>query len=399
MTHELHLVADTNLFFECKSLSELPWEELGADPIVLLLTTPLLSEIDKHKKGSGRTRKRALDLFGIVRGMIKSKQNEHVVREDNPRVVLRRAPMITPDPDFLGPLNYNKVDDELVGITATLTKSDESISVAIITDDTNVASSADHLGLRVELIDESWRREPQQTDEARRIQQLEKDLDTYRQQEPIIVCDIQGLDEGSERVRRTAVEATPLSQAEIDRALSKLEDKFPMKTDFAVPPDEIHGAESIETLVRWTFVAPSDDAVKKYQNEDYPAWIDKCRTTLTTLHEGYPSGAKDVVLTFEFENQGTRPAQDAKIEFRCDGDIAIVRPGNSDDGDASDDENDLKEKTVSLPESWRRPSFPAPPSPPQIKRVVHRAPLIVTSRPKTGLDFAALGASPFAHLI
>jgi len=142
-------------------------------------------------------------------------------------------------------------------------------------------------------------------------------------------------------------------------------------------------------------VAPSDDAVKKYQNEDYPAWIDKCRTTLTVLHEGYPSGAEDVVLTFEFENKGTRPAEDAKIEFRCDGDIAILRPGDSDDGDERDDENALEEEIVSLPESWRLPSFPAPPSPPQIKRVVHRAPLILAPRPKTALDLATLGASGF----
>jgi hypothetical protein len=37
MPRELHLVADTNLFFECKSLSQLPWQELGKDPIVILL--------------------------------------------------------------------------------------------------------------------------------------------------------------------------------------------------------------------------------------------------------------------------------------------------------------------------------------------------------------------------
>ena len=30
---ELRLVADTNLFFECRKLEELPWQELGHDPI------------------------------------------------------------------------------------------------------------------------------------------------------------------------------------------------------------------------------------------------------------------------------------------------------------------------------------------------------------------------------
>ena len=56
---ELHLVADTNLYFECCSLEDLPWESLGYDPIVLLLAKPVLDEIDKHKNANGRTRKRA----------------------------------------------------------------------------------------------------------------------------------------------------------------------------------------------------------------------------------------------------------------------------------------------------------------------------------------------------
>ncbi|OHV89831.1 hypothetical protein [Mesorhizobium sp. ORS 3428] len=34
---DIHLVADTNLFFECKPLEQLPWQELGYDPVVILL--------------------------------------------------------------------------------------------------------------------------------------------------------------------------------------------------------------------------------------------------------------------------------------------------------------------------------------------------------------------------
>ena len=41
-SREVHLVADTNLFFECKALEELRWDELGYDPIVILLTKPVL---------------------------------------------------------------------------------------------------------------------------------------------------------------------------------------------------------------------------------------------------------------------------------------------------------------------------------------------------------------------
>jgi len=383
MSRELHLVADTNLFFECKSLSQLPWHELGGDPIVILLTNPLLGEIDKHKKGSGRTRKRALKVFEIVRNMLKSQQSEFVVQEAYPRVVLRRAPMIQPDPEHIGALNYNKVDDALVGITSTLRKAANYHDVAVITDDTNVAASADHIGLRIELVDESWRREPQQSDEQVRIQKLEKDLDTYRQQEPVITCEVFGLDEGKQYASRIITKAQPLTQAEIDAALDALKAKHPIRTDFSVPPDEIHGVDSIETMERWSYIAPNDETISKYQNEHYPAWLEKCREILMALHEGHPKSIEVVTLTFEFENVGTRPAEDAKIEFSCNGEIAFRRPPEE------DDDSDIRSPAP----PWYRPSFPSPPNAPGVERVVHRAPFIHQPKSNKRVDIGTVLAA------
>ena len=42
-------IADTNLFFEAKRLEDLPWADLGVDPIVIGLTKPVQGEIDRHK--------------------------------------------------------------------------------------------------------------------------------------------------------------------------------------------------------------------------------------------------------------------------------------------------------------------------------------------------------------
>lgn len=391
MPRELHLVADTNLFFECKSLSQLPWQDLGGDPIIILLTSPLLSEIDKHKKGSGRTRGRALKVFQIVRDMLKTKQTEYVISEENPRVVLRKLMVVEADPAYNGALNYLKVDDQLVGITSTLSKSAKDYDVGIITDDTNVAATADHLGLHIELIDESWRREPQQSDEQVRIQKLEKDRDAYRQQEPIISCNITGLDEGNDKISRTIAEVKSLTSDQIDEALDALREKHPMTTDFSTPPDEIHGAEAIESLQRWTFVAPTCDEIARYQKEAYPAWLEQCRSKLENLHKGYPDGAESIVLNFEFENQGSRPAEDARIEFQCDGDIAIYRLPDEEDG-LDDDEVADNASEVANPAPWERPSFSVPPSSPKADRIIHRAPLIKTPRRRVGTDLAALSA-------
>jgi hypothetical protein len=69
-----------------------PWLDLA----VIALTKPVIGEIDKHKKGGGRTRKRALDINGRIRSMLVSGQPESVIHEASPRVILRLMPVVPP---------------------------------------------------------------------------------------------------------------------------------------------------------------------------------------------------------------------------------------------------------------------------------------------------------------
>ena len=96
----------------------MPWVELGYDPIDIVLTKPVLDEIDKHKKAAGRTRARALEIFGLVRSMLKSSAQEVEIQASSPRVLLRRMPNVKPDPSFEGDLDYTKTDEKLVGIVS-----------------------------------------------------------------------------------------------------------------------------------------------------------------------------------------------------------------------------------------------------------------------------------------
>jgi hypothetical protein len=235
------------------------------------------------------------------------------------------------------------------------------------------------------LVDESWKREPRQSDEQVRIQKLEKDLDTYRQQEPVIKCEIFGLDEGKQCASKAITKAQPLMQVEIDDALEALKAKHPIRSDFSVPPDEILGVESIETLERWSYIAPSDETISKYQKEDYPAWLKKCHEIFSTLHESYPKSDEVVTLTFAFENVGTRPAEDAKIEFSCNGDIAFRR--------SPEEDEDSVTGTRSPSPLWHRPSLPSPPTTPRIERVVHRAPFIRQAKHSKGVDIGSVLAA------
>ncbi len=131
MTNSLILVADTNLFLECKKLEELPWQELGADEVIIQLTAPVLSEIDKHKKSTGRTRERAIEINSKIGNLLNSYSDELTVRDNNPKVTLRIDSVLTPDAKLASTLDYSSNDDRLVGITSQLAEnlSDAGASV------------------------------------------------------------------------------------------------------------------------------------------------------------------------------------------------------------------------------------------------------------------------------
>jgi hypothetical protein len=157
--HGLHLVADTNLFIEFKALDQLPWEELGRDPIAIVVTKPLLDEIDRHKKGgTGRRRDRALEIFGRVRQMLEDRVTESVIREAGPRVVLRRNRRVRPDESLKDDLDFDKTDERLIGIVSALAAEATDYEVKLFTDDAGPAGIATELDVPFELINAAWRR-------------------------------------------------------------------------------------------------------------------------------------------------------------------------------------------------------------------------------------------------
>ncbi len=60
MRRVIYFFPDTNLFLQCSPLDQLDWSCFGADRVDLVVTRPMIAEVDSHKgKGNGRTAKRA----------------------------------------------------------------------------------------------------------------------------------------------------------------------------------------------------------------------------------------------------------------------------------------------------------------------------------------------------
>lgn len=357
---EIHLVADTNLFFECKLLEQLPWKELGYDSVVVLLTKPVLDEIDKHKKAGGRTRKRALEIFGRVRGMLNSSAKEVEIQSSSPKVVLRLMPNVKPDAALNEHLDYTKVDERLIGIASTLRAPASEYCVKLFTDDTGPAAIADSLGVPYLLVDESWRRPPAETTEEKRVKALERDLATYRAQEPKISISVCEPANESNIVEVTRRVATPLTEVEVESVLTNLRLRHPLVVDFTPPPSSSTTARTGE-VTTIEYAAPAEDEIANYRDVLYPQWIEKCRKILNGLHEGRDEIEPRIVLRWLMSNKGTRPASQVRIEFEAKGPLALRRLHVD-----AEDEEDAKAGDASLqlpaPSNGRFPLAPKPPS-------------------------------------
>lgn len=386
----MHLVADTNLFFECKSLGELPWTELGHDPVVIILTKPILDEIDKHKKANGRTRSRALEIFSRVRDMLKSSTQEIEIRPSSPKVLLRLMANVRPDPALKEDLDYTKTDEKLIGIVSTLCAQAADNGVRLFTDDTGPAAIADGLAIPYLMIEKDWRRPPSESTEEKKIRDLEKDLATYRTLEPeisIAVCD--PADE-SNVVNVTRRVPTPLTETEVSELLAVLRQKHALVTDFT-PPSPSRTTGLFGEIATTTFTAPAENDITNYRDVLYPGWIEECRKILANLHKNQAEIEPPTLLRWSMSNDGTRPASHVRIEFEAKGPLVLRRlPADGSGPEATDTPAKLTVAST--------PRLPPAPKPPPFQKQVIRVPSPGESKLVRAGDISALHASAISRL-
>lgn len=387
---EIHLVADTNLFFECKPLEQMPWQELGHDPVVILLAKPVLDEIDKHKNANSRTRDRALEIFRRVRQMLASSVLESEIRTSSPRVVLRRMPSVRPDSTLEEHLDYTKADERLIGIVSALNSRSPEHRAVLFTEDAGPAMTADSLDIPYLMIDQSWRRPPQETDDAKRIKELKKEVEAYQAQEPRISI---GTCEGTDRsntIAATRKVAAPLTDLEIEGLVAALKLKHALVADFTPPPPS-NTADASGEVTKIEYSSPSEDDIRIYREVRYPQWIEQCRAILVQLHHGRDEIEPPIVVRWPISNDGTRPALQVRVEFEAKGSLALrrVRRDEDDDEDSATGSAPLRLPTTSPTK------FPPPPKPPPFQRQVTRIRPPAEPRPKVaqGLDISKLMAS------
>jgi hypothetical protein len=326
------LFPDTNLFLQCRALTELPWEEIArGDDLLLLVSRPVQDEIDALKSDRKQRRaKRARRASSFIRKIIVSPDSKLVIRDSGPRVEISLSPQRKVASDLPDALDLSRIDDRIIA-EAISYKKNTGENVAILTHDTNSLATAKYCSLDSIVIPDEWLLPPEPDDRDKRIQELERILKEYAKNYPeieIINKNQQG--NAITSLALSIVSYNNLTNPQLYQLITETQAKFPMITKFHESEGSLADLKYKSALGK-QYKPATKQEIQRYQEEEYPNWLKKVRalfTSLPTLLE-YPH--RQVTLSVGMYNQGTVPAEHLTVEFRLTNGLQFKPPPDKND--------------------------------------------------------------------
>ena len=345
---------DTNLFFECRGPSDLPWHELdnarpGEGPDVRLIIPPgVITEIERHKaKGNSRTAKRARDASALLRKALESGDHQVEIRAEGPRITLELPPTFRVDFSRFPDLDPDRPDHRIVGEYAVLREAVPELT--LLSDDTLLILAARSLGFNPVLIPAGWKLAPEKDDRDDEIDKLREELRTLKQSSPEISIDIQDVD-GQAITRVDAeIENIKPSAADIERVVAEIGAKFPMEEDFHVHPPHTSVTNQWTALsLGRTWRAPTDEEINAYKSIEYPKWLNGVRDKLPSIARVLNEISHEIPIIVLITNSGFVNATQVRLTLSAfDGVTLLPSLTRRDSGE--------QEELLSLPAPPRAP--------------------------------------------
>lgn len=348
------LFPDTNLFIQCGPLEALDWSLVSDAPVIeLLVSRPVQAEIDRQKgKGTGRLGKRARAATALFRRALDLPNERLQVRERSPAVFLQLRQDLKPDPALSERLDYGERDDQLVGIAAAFVRDNPDGSVQVLTHDAGPMFSAKNVGVPYVAIPDAWLLAAETDEQDKTLAAVQAQLARYQRAEPAF--ELQA--DGTALDRAITVDYyTALSEPEIRELMAAAQRAHPLAEDFGSREPAQRGGVGtglMASITREVFEPASDEEIAQYRDERYPAWVSSCEAALRDLHTTLNRRIVWPQIRVALANQGSRPAEDAYIQFKTQGRLLLSVP--RDDDDQKDDDQQAV-ALVSLP---RPPAAP-----------------------------------------
>ncbi|OZB63725.1 MAG: hypothetical protein B7X31_05405 [Thiomonas sp. 13-66-29] len=336
----LTLFPDTNIFIQCKPLSEVDWLELGDfDRVDLLIARPVQVEIDNQKgKGSGRVSKRARAAATLFGQALADAENRVIVKPDKPTARMQLCIHLRPTNAPEGALDYTKADDQLVGIAAAFQHANPDADVRVLTNDIGPRASAKAIGLPCAVVPDNWLLPPESDESEKRFKAVENELKRYKDAEPSISCEMNEA-QAPMRVSGSYTVFARMTEVEITDVMCDISARFPEDTDFG--PKDAPQEDTNEPLTghfpAWRalnrqfgkqFAPASPEQIDKYRKQDYPAWLAACEKMIRDLHLLLQQQVPPVTMPVLLRNVGSRSAENVQITFEAQGPFLIKTPSN-----------------------------------------------------------------------
>lgn len=380
----LYLFPDTNLFIQCLPLQELDWSCWSDfDEVHLIVCRPVQREIDNQKnRGNDRVGKRARNIHSLFGKVIVSESGYELIRKSRPHVRLLIEPNWLPSSELQDCLDYNQIDDQIVGCVHTYRNQNPGYDVQLLTHDSGPMATAKMLSLPFVSIPEEWLLKPENNKTERENSRLQKELEQLKRAEPQFAISFQKRDKNQfESFEFEFSSYELLSEIEISSMVDSLKKQFPLVTNF--DPPRLMGRKLLMNLgIKEVFTPPSDEEIKEYTENKYPLWVNRCRRILQSLPtslEKKRSGP--IIFSFPVVNQGTRPAKNVLVTIKAEGNFQIRPLQDHEYGGESDDPDEIL-------------LFPLPPNPPKGKWTI-KSPLAESFSNLAMLNEVSLRVSEF----
>ncbi|MBI1919574.1 MAG: hypothetical protein HYS23_00690 [Geobacter sp.] len=351
------LFADTNLFLQCRDIKELPWDEItGGDDLLLLVPRAVQEEIDRLKHdGNSRRARRAKKANALIREIVLKDDTKLVLCATNPYVEVSFPPSVNLKKPPHNVLDLTRSDDRIIAEAILYKKSNPSMYVSLITHDTNPILTAKRCNLPVIVIPDDWLLEPEPDQKDKKLAALEKRLAELERNFPSITVNV--VKNKDQQIQNLAVKITrypALTDDQIDDLLNIVKAKFPMATDFTTEPKRNSalplGHKAM--IINQRYEPPTESAIKKYQEKEYPKWVQSMQKLLQDLAARLETPSRNVEISLLIANEGGVPAENLVVEFDATSGLFLKY---------SDDEEQTEDNEQHL--------LPSPPLPPKGKWV------------------------------
>jgi hypothetical protein len=308
-------LADTNLFIQCKALEELTWGDLSAATLIELYPAPTaIAEIDKHKGDNAQRRaKRARAMSGVFKQVLAN--GEVVIREKNPRVLLKFAPPLDdgarariaafPDPD-------QRIVEEAAALVAVLP------GLRVLSHDTGTLLRAQTRAVPATIIPDSWLAPPEPSSLERDLAAVRRELAALRDAAPKLAMRIIEAD-GDNPLVLERVTFAPLDEAEVSAAVALI-----------TAEDHVYLSELADAARKRTISANwfpptliTEEQVER-RRAAVSAWEGELAQTIGELHGTATIAHVLAPVTLAIANEGAAPAEGLRVRITGEGELRLA---------------------------------------------------------------------------